>query len=156
MASAEASALRYLHLPALVLTMSEEEAVAVQREAASSAVADTLVEYLRQDLADLRSAFPSEGLRYRIAPLAVRSSASGPGRAEVEVWFVGVVTSPDFMPYEEWSTALYDLVWERDAWRMEAESVTPGPRPAPPAWPGPSTSEELESSLNGFVSVGPS
>jgi len=43
------------------------------------------------------------------------------------------------------------LVWERGGWRIWSETQTPGPSPMPHPEATPSTPEELQGALAGFV-----
>ena len=54
--------------------------------------------------------------------------------------------------YEEWVTQSFKLLWERDDWRLAAESDAPGPRPDP-GRQSPATAAELDSRLVGFEAV---
>jgi hypothetical protein len=152
---ARAAALAYLALSEQVVGMDVDTAVAAQRDAASNAAAPGLVADLRQRLAALHAAYPAS-VRYRVGPLAVQAVATGRERARVEIWYVGVLSAPGTTPFEQWHTSHYDLVWERGAWRVAAESADPGPRPASPLDPQPASSAALEAALAGFGSaVGP-
>ena len=150
---ARAAGLRYLALAEQVTEMREDVAEAVQRDAASSGAADSLVADLRRRLADLRQAYPAGPVHYRVGPVAARVVATGAGRALVDIYYVGIVSPPAVAPYEEWRTAHYDLVWERGRWRVAAESSTPGPRPTVAVRVEPVSSEGLEAALAGFTSV---
>ena len=134
--------------------MDIEAAVTAQREATTTAAGPTLVAELRQRLGALATAFPTGGVRYRVGPLAVRAETAGNGaRARVEIWYVGVLSAPNVAPYEQWRLSRYDLLWERGAWRVAAESAGPGPRPAAPPGPEPATTGALETALASFTSA---
>lgn len=153
LAGARAAALRYLALSERVVGMGDEEAAALQRDASTAAAAPALVADLSRRLAALRAAYPGAALRYRVGALAVRSSTTGPGRARVEVWWVGVLDTPGAAPFADWRTSRYDLAWERGAWRVAAESSVPGPRPASAPAAPPDSSVALEAALAGFTSA---
>jgi hypothetical protein len=150
---ARSAALAYLALSERVVDMDIEAAVAAQREAATATAAPGLVADLRQRLGALRSAFPGGGLHYRVGALAVRVVPGGGGQAQVEVWYVGVLSAPGVAPYEQWHLSRYDLAWERGGWRVAAETTGPGPRPAAPLSPEPTTEATLETVLGGFTSA---
>jgi hypothetical protein len=150
---ARSAALAYLALSERVVSMDVEAAVAAQREAASAAAAPGLVAELRQRLGALAAAFPAGGVRYRVGALAVRETTANPGTARVEIFYVGVLSAPNVAPYEQWRLSRYDLVWERGAWRVSAETSGPGPRPAGPPGPEPATAAGMEATLAGFTSA---
>lgn len=150
---ARRAALRYLGLAEAVVTMDEAAAEQAQRAAATDGAADGLVVKLRQDLAILHRSFPVGPVRYRVAPLATRVTGDGVDRVVAEVLYVGVLTAPALPSFEEWRVSRYELVWERDGWRVASEQSKPTPRPIaavgnPPAGPG-----ALEATLEGFSSV---
>ena len=102
---------------------------------------------------------PAQGLSggatlYRIGVLATRVSPANADRVRVELWHVGVISPPAAVPYEEWTTQRYELVWERDDWRVAGEASTPGPRPLPLPRGEPSGPGQLEAALAGFGPVG--
>lgn len=136
----------------VLVALGEEEAVALKRSMAASAAADELVAAMRARLAPLRRTWPVGAITYRVAPLAVRASMDGANAANAEVWYVGVVSARGRAPYEEWVTQSYRLVWERDGWRIAAESDAPGPRPDP-GRQAPATAAELDARLAGFEAV---
>lgn len=152
LAGAKAAALDYLRLSEAVVAMDDDEAAEVQRRASSADAAGRLVDDLLRRLAALRQAFPA-GLAYRVAPLAVHIPSLTPEGATVEVWYVGVVVPPDATAYEEWRTSRYELVWERDAWRVAAASSQAGPRPASQAQPAPASGAALTAMLDRFEAV---
>lgn len=150
---ARSAALAYLALSERVVDMDIEAAVAAQREAATASAAPGLTADLRQRLGALRAAFPGGGLHYRVGALAVRAVPGGGGQAQVEVWYVGVLSGPGVAPYEQWHLSRYDLAWERGGWRVAAETTGPGPRPAAPLSPEPTAAATLETVLGGFTSA---
>jgi hypothetical protein len=153
-AGAEAAAVGFLRLDSALVGMSDEAASAAKRVIASSGAAETLVADVVAKLGALRKGYPGGATLYRIGVLASRVSPANADRVRVELWHVGVISPPAAMPYEEWSTQRYELVWERDDWRVAGEASTPGPRPlslprAEPSGPG-----QLEAALAGFGPVG--
>ena len=126
--------------------------MAAKRAMASSASADQLVAAMTSKLATLRKVWPVGAITYRVAPLAVRVRMDGPDAASADVWYVGVVAGRGIPTYEEWVTQSFTLVWERDDWRIAAESDAPGPRPDP-GRQSPATPAELDARLAGFEAV---
>ncbi len=86
--------------------------------------------------------------------LASRVSPASADRVRVELWHVGVISPPGAMPYEEWSTQRYELVWERDDWRVAGEASTRAPAAAPAAGRARPAAGQLEAALAGFRPVG--
>ena len=75
-----------------------------------------------------------------------------PPRARVSVWHVGILSQAGVAPPQAgWAVSVVDLVWERDDWKLEQESVTAGPAPILDASAAPVTSEQLEAALDGFT-----
>ncbi len=152
-AGAEAAAIGFLRLDAALVAMSDQGASAAKRVIASSSAADGLVADVVAKLASLRKGYPGGATLYRIGVLATRVSPSGPDRVRVELWHVGVVSPPGALPYEDWNTQRYELVWERNDWRDAGEASTPGPRPLPLPRTDPSGPGQLEAALAGFGPV---
>lgn len=152
LAGARTAGLHYLALSESVLAMSDAAAADAQREAASSGSADRLVGELTAKLAALHKAYPA-GVAYRVGPIATRVAGVGTDAARAEIYYVGIVSPAGVAPYEEWRLARYDLVWERGAWRVAAESSGPGPRPAAPVQPEPASAAMMTAALDGFASV---
>lgn len=148
--AAKASAIAYLRLSELVVGMDDAAAAEVQRAAATSSAADRLVVETLTKLAALRRSFPSGPVVLRVAPLAVRVKLDIPGLARADIWHVAVVSPPGGTAYEQWRTSHYELVWERDSWRVSAETSEDGPRPLSPALPPPASAAALEAALTGF------
>ncbi len=153
-AGAEAAAVGFLRLDSALVAMSDEAASAAKRVIASSSAAEALVADVVAKLATLRRGYPGGATLYRIGVLASRVSPASADRVRVELWHVGVISPPAAMPYEEWSTQRYELVWERDDWRVAGEASTPGPRPLPLPRGEPSGPGQLEAALAGFGPVG--
>lgn len=153
-AGAEAAAVGFLRLDSALVGMSDEAASAAKRVIASSGVAEALVADVVAKLGALRKGYPGGVTLYRIGVLASRVTPASADRVRVELWHVGVISPPAAMPYEEWSTQRYELVWERDDWRVAGEASTPGPRPLPLPRAEPSGPGQLEAALAGFSPVG--
>ena len=153
-AGAEAAAVGFLRLDSALVGMSDEAASAAKRVIASSGAAEALVADVVAKLGALRKGYPGGATLYRIGVLASRVSPANADRVRVELWHVGVISPPAAMPYEEWATQRYELVWERDDWRVAGEASTPGPRPLPLFRGEPSGPGQLEAALVGFGPVG--
>jgi hypothetical protein len=92
---------------------------------------------------------------YHQAILSVRLDDFGSDRARVSVWSVGVLSREGVAPPQAgWSISTFDLVWERDDWKVLAESILPGPAPIMNAAVPPATSAQLRQRLSGFKSLG--
>lgn len=153
-AGAEAAAIEFLRLDQALVAMSDDEASAAKRVVTSSSAADALVADLVAKLGALRTGYPGGTTLFRVGVLATRVSPAGADRVRVEVWHVGVVSPPNALPYEDWTTQRYELVWESDDWRIAGEASTPGPRPLPLPAASPSGPGQLESALAGFGPAG--
>lgn len=153
-AGAEAAAVGFLRLDSALVAMSDEAASAAKRVIAASSAAEALVADVVAKLGALREGYPGGATLFRIGVLASRVSPANADRVRVELWHVGVISPPAAMPYEEWTTQRYELVWERDDWRVAGEASTPGPRPLPLPRGEPSGPGQLEAALAGFGPLG--
>ena len=69
-------------------------------------------------------------LTWMVSVLATRLDAYTPGRAEVSLWRVGILSINGLMaPLAEWTTVDDELVWEHGDWRLWSETQVPGPAP---------------------------
>lgn len=153
-AGAEAAAVGFLRLDSALVGMSDEAASAAKRVIASSGAAEALVADVVAKLGALRNGYPGGATLYRIGVLASRVTPASADRVRVELWHVGVISPPAAMPYQEWSIQRYELVWERDDWRVAGEASTSGPRPLPLPRAESSGPGQLEAALAGFGPVG--
>jgi hypothetical protein len=134
--------------------LAAEEAV---RQMAATATAEQQVAEL---LAKLRAARDelADGtgpILYRQAAIAWRVDSFSPDRASVAIWNVGVLTRDGVAPPQAgWATSAFDLVWERDDWKVEHETVTPGPAPILDNSAAPATAAQLTAALRGFTDFG--
>ena len=151
-AGAKAAAAGYTEAYGTLVAVDHAAAVAAKRAMASTATADQLVAAMEARLGPLRQTWPVGAITYRVAPLAVRVAMDGPDTASAEVWYVGLIGGRGLPTYEEWVTQSLTLVWERDDWRISAESDSPGPRPDP-GRQSPASAAELEARLVGFEDV---
>lgn len=140
----------YAQYPAL----TGPEAEAALRDMASRAAAGALVAILHTDLARLALGYPGGPTRFWVGPLAARELAGDESGAKVEIWFCRVVAPPGQQVYAEWRLGVIDLVWERDAWRLNGFDEIPGPRPA--ALPGEDDqAAEILAAIAGFEATSP-
>lgn len=135
-----------------LVALDEAGAVAAKRAMASAGAAPELVAAMQAKLATLRKVWPVGAISYRVAPLLVRVRMHGADVATADVWYVAVVAGRGIPTYEEWVTQSFKLVWDRDDWRIAAESDAPGPRPDP-GRQSPATPAELDARLAGFEDV---
>jgi hypothetical protein len=134
--------------------LSVEDAV---RSMAASASADRQVADTQNQLRRTRDALASgEGpIVFHQAVVAYRVEAFDPDRARVAVWNVGVLTRDGVAPPQAgWAISTFDLVWERDDWRIWSETVVPGPAPVLNDSTAPATPAQFVQSLDGFVDFG--
>jgi hypothetical protein len=88
-----------------------------------------------QQLADLLQQVGTDGLTpsellWSELPLTARVVRAGATRAQVQVWSVVVLGAPGVgVPHQAWRTVTVDLAWERDDWKVDGWSSTPGPTP---------------------------
>lgn len=131
--------------------------LAAEKEIRRMAAESTADQQVNTTLADLRGV--REVLRsgtgpitYRQACLAARVEQFDRDEARVSIWNVGVLSREGVAsPQAGWQTSVFDLVWERNDWRIRTEIVTPGPAPAIDASAVPATSAQMAAQLDGFV-----
>lgn len=127
------------------------------RDKASVAAADELAASALTGLREVRSVLAdgSGPATFRQAALAWRVESLTVADARVAVWTVGVLSREGVAPPQAgWSITTIDLVWERDAWRVTAEAVVPGPAPVLDDSIAPATSAQLDAALEGFTPMG--
>lgn len=92
---------------------------------------------------------------YRQAAIAWTVESFTPDRASVAIWNVAVLTRDGVAPPQAgWATSAFDLMWERDDWKVEREAITPGPAPILDNSAAPATAAQLAASLRGFTDFG--
>lgn len=137
-----------------LFNLPSSERVTVLRAMASDAAAQAYVAEQTQQLSNLDGvAARGRGpLTWDVAVLAWRVDAFTPARARVSVWRVGVLSVAGLTaPLAEWTTVVYELVWERSDWRIWSETQSPGPTPLGHPSEPPSTPEQLRTALAGFT-----
>lgn len=120
----------------------------------SSRAADNAVANAVDRLGELRErlADGSGPTRYRQGVLGVHVTSASPARAEVSVWWVGVLSRDNAaMPQAQWMTSDISLVLEDGEWRIDAASEVAGPVPDHSSDDEPITSSEFDRRLTGFV-----
>jgi len=71
------------------------------------------------------------------------------------VWNVGVLARAGVAPPQAaWATSTLELVWERDDWHLDAETVVPGPAPILNDSTAPAAAATFTTALDGFTDLG--
>jgi hypothetical protein len=134
--------------------LSVEDAV---RQMATTSTADQQVADTLAKLRTARGAL-AEGTGatvYRQAAVAWRVESFTPDRARIAIWSVGVLARDGVAPPQAgWATSTFDLVWERNDWKVEREVIVPGPAPILDNSAAPATANQLISTLQGFTDFG--
>jgi hypothetical protein len=123
---------------------------------AAEGSADGQIADMESQLAVLREALSggTGPVTYRQAALAVRVDGFTPDRARVAVWHVGVLYRAEIIPPQAgWAISTFDLVWERDDWKIWSETITPGPAPILNRSTDPATGDQFAAALSGFTPV---
>ena len=127
---------------------------AALRGMAARSAADAYVADETQRLSELDgvAAHGRGRLTWDVTVLAWRLDAYTADRARVSVWRVGVLSVDGLTnPLSEWTTVVYELVWERADWRIWSETQTAGPTPTVHPADSPSAPEQLSTDLAGFT-----
>jgi hypothetical protein len=155
--TAVAAALDLAAAPQDWLYLSDTDLETAVREAAAPASADRLVEETVAEVGLARDALARSPSRvwWIVRPLAWRVDTFTPGRAQVTVWTVSVLSAADVaMPQSDWTTTAFDLEWDGRRWLLVSTVDTPGPTPQlggrDEAW----EPEPFDDALSGFTRVG--
>lgn len=151
---ARAAAVHFVLVGRELVSLESTRLADAVRAMAASGSADEQVTDAQARLSQLRDrlAAGSGPIRYVQAVLASRVDAFTSGRARVSVWSVGVLSRVGVaQPQAGWTTSTFELVWERDDWRIWDQSIAPGPTPAPNGAAAPTSAEQLEQALIGFT-----
>ena len=149
---ARQAAVSFVELTERAVSMTPPDAAALQRSISSSRSADRLAADVEQKLTAIQAQVP-DGLVVHVAPVALRATARGDGW-DIAIWYVQVGVYGREVAVEQWTTAMYSLVWEGDSWRMDALVSAPGPVPTRPAALTATPTALLMSSLAGFDDEG--
>jgi hypothetical protein len=153
-AGARSAAANYVLTGQVLLGLAPTEVPGAVRVFAAAASVDTQVSDAQEQLRHLRGVLVdgSGPIRYVQAVLATRVDAYSPQRARVSVWSVGVLARAGAAPPQAgWTVSTFELVWERQDWKVWSETITPGPAPLLNGAVKPAGNEEFDRSLNGFV-----
>ena len=151
---AVAAAVRFVCSGQRLLDSPPTQLAEVIRSMWSAAAADGAVTATVDQLATLRDRLDTgDGpTRYRQSVLATRVGEPSSAKVRVAVWWVGVLTRHGaVLPQAEWTTTLVTLVTEGGEWRVQAQSSEPGPSPEMGGDSEPTTHDEFERRLAGFV-----
>jgi hypothetical protein len=150
------AAVAYVTCGQALLAMGPTEIEHRVRAMAASSTAQAQVDEVQGRVAAVHRALAggTGPLSYRQSAVATRIDDFAAERARVSVWHVGVLSKPGIAPPQAgWAISVVDLVWEAGDWRLERETVSPGPAPVLDASSPPATAEELDAALAGFVST---
>ena len=151
---AVAAAVRFVCSGQRLLDSPPTQLADVIRSMWSTSAADGAVTATVDQLAALRDRLDTgDGpTRYRQSVLATRVEEPSSAKVRVAVWWVGVLTRHGaVLPQAEWTTSLITLVAEDGEWRVQAQSSEPGPTPEMGGDSEPTTHDEFERRLAGFV-----
>ena len=151
---ARAAAVAYVLSGQRLLELAPTQLAAAVRSMAATGSADAQIKDAEQQLRALRDvlAAGTGATRYLQAALASRVDAFTSERARVSVWSVGVLSRAGVaQPQAAWTMSTFELVWERDDWKIWNETITAGPAPQLNAGAKPTTAEQLDLALNGFT-----
>lgn len=153
---AVAAAVAYVTNGQVLLDLDPFSVDAAIRAIAAQGAADAQIADTQAQLAVLREALAGGAgpVTYRQAALAVRVDGFTPDRARVAVWHVGVLHRAEIIPPQAgWAISTFDLVWERDDWKIWSEAITPGPAPILNHSTDPASGDQFTAALSGFAPV---
>jgi hypothetical protein len=154
---AVAAAVAYVSTGQAILGMAPAEVETAVRRMATGDAGEAILADTHARLAAARAALEGSDtpIEYRQAALAVRVDAFSQERARVAVWNVGILSREGVAPPQAgWAISTFDLAWERNDWKVAAETIEPGPAPVTNAAVAPATSAELRRRLVGFAAYG--
>lgn len=139
------------------LYLSDNELDVVVRSVAAAESAERVASEVLSDVRAAREALARTPGRvwWVVRPLAWRVDSYTAARSLVSVWSVSVLSAADVaMPQADWTTTVFELVWEPEGWRLLSSSDMPGPTPqlggTDHAW----EPEPFDEALDGFQRVG--
>lgn len=124
-----------------------------QRQISASAATDRLLEERTDHIAEWRRVVETGTgqLWWIVTPLASKVDQFTADEATVEVWVAYVVSRQGATTPRVWfGLVSLDLVWERDDWRVAAQSMADGPSPQLSPTAAPASADELATRLDGF------
>jgi len=151
---ATSAAAAYVATGQALIEMDPLNAEKAVRHMATEATADRQVAQVLADLGHLRQVLRSGTgpVTLRQAAVASRLDRFEQGRARVAVWNVSVLAREGIAePQAAWKTSTFELVWERGDWRINDETIIPGPAPVLDGSSAPATSRQLSAVLDGFT-----
>ena len=137
-----------------IYDLAPEPREAALRTLAAAASADGYVAAQARQLAEFDGiARRGQGpLTWHVAVLATRLDAYTAARARVSIWRIGILSIAGLTaPLAEYTTVIYELVWERGDWRIWSETQTPGPTPMGHPEETPSSPADWDAALEGFT-----
>jgi hypothetical protein len=153
-AGAVAAAAAFVCTGQVLLDMDPIGAERAVRRMAAAETADRQVSDILAKLHTARNALAggTGPITFRQAAVAWKLESYAPERARVAIWNVGVLSRHDVAPPQAgWAISTFDLVWERGDWRIERETIVPGPAPILNDSAAPATTAQLVASLDGFT-----
>jgi hypothetical protein len=139
-----------------LLDMDPLAAEQMIRQMAAETTADQQVSSMLGTLRSVRDVLRSGTgpIIYRQACIAARVERFAADETRVSIWNVGILSREGIAsPQASWQISVFDLVWEREDWRIRSEVATPGPAPAMDASAVPATSAQLSAQLDRFTSL---
>ncbi len=150
-AAGEAFVVSWEQRSAALISGTPDDLAAAQRDVAADATREQQVTANLAALGRFRASLPDAAFTYRVAVLAVGTTVHSSDAIEVVVWRVGVIAIAGRGAAQSWATVTYELVWERDAWRILTEASVPGPVPVAPP---PSPPSETDARLAAYTGSG--
>jgi hypothetical protein len=152
-AGAVAAASAFVRTGQALLDMDPLAAADATTKMAAKATASAQARAITDQLAQVRDSLAkgSGPIAYWQAVLAARTVSYSDATAQVAVWNVGVLARAGIAPPQAgWAISTLTLVWERGDWRLQSESIAPGPAPIPNDSAPPATAEALTAALRDF------
>jgi hypothetical protein len=157
-AGARAAATAFVCTGQALIDLDPLAAAGATRQMAATSTADAQARANNEQLTRLRDTLANGTgpITYWQGVLASHTITYGGDRAVIAVWSVGVLSREGVAPPQAaWAVSTLALVWERDDWRLESESIVPGPAPVLNDSAPPATSSAMAAALRDFVQVSP-
>lgn len=146
------AALRFVSTGERLPDLSPDEAAALQASLATDAAATTMAQQARERVAEIIE-LAEEVWELRIVPVEARVIETK-NRAKVSIWYVAITHRHDRSVTSTWRTVTYELVWERQAWRIDSMVSETGPTPGATRHDPPTTIDDFENRTVGFSGAG--